>query len=139
MERVLTEQFETVEPDVDLVSVVRRMRETGADDTVVVEGDEPVGVITYRDVAVRTYGEDRVSDDLTAEDVMTPDPVTITTDVGLIEAARMMSDTGVRRLPVVDSEGSLLGMLEAYDLTRLVADELSEMLDEVIEAQRPRY
>ncbi|WP_316043087.1 CBS domain-containing protein [Haloplanus rubicundus] len=59
-------------------------------------------------------------------------------EVGFYEAAQVMSENGVRRLPVCDESDELVGIITADDLTGLLADE-NQQPASVIRAQRPAY
>ena len=105
---------------------------------VVIDGDEPVGIVTDRDLATRVIGAGRDPSSLTAADVMTDDPVTIGENDGFYQATELMGDHGVRRLPVTDDDGGLAGIITADDLQELLADEHAHLAG-VIQAQRPPY
>jgi CBS domain-containing protein len=105
---------------------------------VVTDSKEPVGIITYRDLAVRVLSDERDAAGLKAEDVMSDELCTAHPDDGLAEAAQMMSENAVRRLPVCDDNGELQGIITADDTTELLTDE-QHQLAEVIRAQRPAY
>jgi acetoin utilization protein AcuB len=72
---------------------------------------------------------------MTAADVMTPDPITLTAEASLDEAAQLMRERGIRHVPVVDAQGGLVGMLSDRDLAiagpgSIVADEVDATLGE---------
>ena len=60
----------------------------------------------------------------TVGEIMTPDPLVLRTDLGLTEAIGALNARGVRRAPVVDASGALLGMVTLDDLLPAVASEL---------------
>ena len=64
---------------------------------------------------------------LTVGDVMTPDPLTLTLNVGVTEAIEFLHMNRVRRAPVVDGAGNLVGMITLDDLLPAVARELEEL------------
>jgi CBS domain-containing protein len=70
-----------------------------------------VGVLTDRDLALRVTARDLDPATVKVRDVMTPDPVACTPDLPLADAERAMADLQVRRLPVVDRAGTLVGYL----------------------------
>ena len=123
-------------------TAVTEIAETMADEAVgcvVITDDEtPVGILTDRDLTLRCVAEAADPTELTAQNVMTEDLETINRDAGFYDAVNHMSETGVRRLPVVDDNETLVGILTTDDLTELLADEQQE-LAEVIRAQRPPY
>ncbi len=104
---------------------------------VITDDESPVGIVTDRDLAVRVLAEDHDPSDQVARNVMTEDVRTIDRDAGFYEATELMSERGIRRLPVCDGD-RLEGIVTADDLTELLADEQGQFAD-VIRAQRPEY
>lgn len=87
----------------------------------------PIGILTDRDIV---RGQLRLAADLyclTVGDVMTPDPLMIPIDMGVTEAIEALHARGVRRAPVIDGAGSLLGIITIDDLLPAVARELEEL------------
>ena len=118
-------------PDKALAEAARTMLQTHVGSLVVIEGDgtarRPVGILTDRDIV---RGQLKCSADLfclTVGDVMTPDPLTITAHTEVTEAIEALRDRGVRRAPVVDGAGNLLGVITLDDLLPAVARELEEL------------
>lgn len=118
--------------------LAHQMRDESVGSVVITDGDSPVGIVTDRDLAMRVIAEGTDASDLTAEDVMSTDLHTVGPDAGFYEAAEVMSDNGIRRLPVCTEEDELVGIITADDLTELLADE-QQQLASVIQAQRPSY
>jgi CBS domain-containing protein len=87
----------------------------------------PVGILTDRDIV---RGQLRLGADLfclTVRDVMTPDPLTIAADLGVTQTIQAMRVRGVRRAPVVDGSGQVVGIISLDDLLPAVARELGEL------------
>lgn len=107
------------------------MRVHHVGDLVVVEDragrPHPIGILTDRDIAVEVVAAGVNPEALTAGDIMTPDLATLRESEGLYEALRYMRDKGVRRMPVVDSDGALVGILTLDDLLTLLAEELTNV------------
>jgi len=98
---------------------------------IVVDGDgkggKPIGMLTDRDIV---RGQLRLSADLfclTVGDVMTPDPLILNANIGVTEAIEALQARAVRRAPVVDGAGNLLGIVTLDDLLPAVAHELEEL------------
>lgn len=123
------------ESSVGDVAADLRSENVGA--VVITDGDEPVGVVTDRDIAVAVADRDDVGS-ATAEDVMTEDPVTLRADAEGIEISRAIGDHGVRRLPVVDDDGTLVGIVTLDDLVATIGEQLANVAD-TIETQSPDY
>ena len=92
-----------------------------------------VGLITYRDIVIRALAEGQDARAVTAESVMTTALHTVRPNDRVIEAIRKMGDKQVRRLPVVDREGNLRGIISMADIAlETEADrELGEALEEI--------
>jgi CBS domain-containing protein len=92
-----------------------------------------VGLITDRDIVIRAIAEGGDARGMRAEEVMTTDLHTVRPNDRVIEAIRKMGDRQVRRLPVVDREGSLRGIISMADVAlETEADrELAEALEEI--------
>lgn len=121
-------QPQTVYRDEPLADAARLLCDRHVGALVVVKrGDplrRPVGVLTDRDIV---RGEFRRGVDLyllTVGEAMTPDPLVLRTDLGLTEAIDALNARCVRRAPVVDASGALLGMVTLDDLLPAVAREL---------------
>jgi predicted transcriptional regulator len=87
----------------------------------------PVGIVTDRDLVVEVMAPELVQMVITVGDIMGPKLVTVQDGMGIYESIRYMRVEGVRRLPVVDSRGGLIGILALDDLLELLAEELLEL------------
>lgn len=96
---------------------------------IVVDGARPAGLVTDRDVALRVLIDGRDAGSTKVGDLGGDPPVTLSEDLSIQEASGRMRRFGLRRMPVVDAEGNLVGMLTLDDLVRLVAEELGALAD----------
>jgi len=127
----------TADPETPVADLAATMEEESVGSVVITVDEAPVGIVTDRDLTVRVLGAGLDPTEQTAEDVMTDGLRTAEPDAGFHEAASMMADHGIRRLPVSDG-GTLVGIITADDVTELLADE-QQMLGDIIRAQRPEY
>jgi predicted transcriptional regulator len=99
-----------------------------------------VGVITDRDITVRAVAKGVDLNDAMVGDFMTPSPLTIGPDINVEDAADMMADAQVRRLPVIQ-DGGLVGIVSLGDLAVDVgeADLLAETLERISEPVRSEH
>lgn len=84
----------------------------------VTSGGRVVGMITDRDIAMAAYHQGRPLHELQVASAMAKQPRTVTPEDALEDALRLMSEHQVRRLPVVDPQGRLKGLLSMNDLAR---------------------
>lgn len=103
----------------------------------VAEDDTPTGIVTDRDIALEVTDADDVGS-LSAEEVMTEDPVTLREDAEDIEIPRVIGEHGVRRIPIVDENDELSGIVTLDDLVATIGEELDAVAD-TIEKQSPGY
>jgi CBS domain-containing protein len=87
----------------------------------------PIGIVTDRDVVVEVNAVDLNPNVITVGDIMATELVTVREDEGLLEAMEIMRFKGVRRLPVVDRAGGLVGIISIDDLLEVLAEEMTGM------------
>ena len=87
----------------------------------------PVGMVTDRDLVVEVIAREQPFASCTVSAVMSATVVCVPETAGVIEAIQLMRSHGVRRVPVVDAGGALVGILAADDLLDLLAEELSAL------------
>ena len=87
----------------------------------------PVGIVTDRDVVVEVNAVDLNPNVITVGDIMTPGLVTVREEEGALEAIEIMRSKRVRRLPVVDRAGGLVGIISIDDLLEVLAEEMTGM------------
>ena len=119
---VMTTEVETVQMNSSLeeVASIMKVENVGAV-PVVDEDDDLVGIITDRDIVLRCVAEGKNPADTNVEEVLTHELETIEPDVDVEEAARLMADRQIRRLPVCE-EGELVGMVSIGDLAVKISD-----------------
>lgn len=87
----------------------------------------PVGIVTDRDLVVEVEAMDLDPKVITVGDIMTSELVTVPENLGVLEAMEVMRFKGVRRLPVVDSEGRLAGIITIDDFLEVLAEEFTDL------------
>ena len=114
---VMTRSVETVSPDQTAKEAASFMLRAEAGSIPVCENDRVIGMITDRDIAVRGVAEG-LGPDAPVRDLMSRDIICAHEDDDLDEVARRMSNEQVRRLPVLDSNERLVGIVSLGDLSR---------------------
>lgn len=127
----------TSPPDTEVKELAKSMDEEGIGDVIIAEDEQPVGIVTDRDIAL-AYGQGENLDSMVAEDIMTEDPATIHEDAEDVDLPKKMSDEKVRRMPVVNDDGELVGIVTLDDVVSVTGEELKNVA-KVIEAQSPEY
>jgi len=128
---IMTPDPETCQPGDTLQAVARKMGEGDFGSMPVVEGGRLVGVVTDRDITIRGVAEGLASDAEISE-VMTSDPVCVSPETDLEEAAEIMQEEQIRRLFVTDDDDRLIGVVALADVALAEDDDLSgETLEEI--------
>lgn len=108
---------ETVRPDDSVKHAASVMQAIDVGPLPVCDGERVVGIITDRDITVRTVAAGLDPTTTTVRDAMTPDIVYVRADQDVADAVDLMRQHEVRRLPVIDG-GRLVGMVALADLAR---------------------
>lgn len=127
----------TASGDDSVGDIAERLRSENVGAVVITDGERPIGIVTDRDIVVALTEHDGVGS-LVAEDVMTEDPATIHADDEGMEISRAIGEHGVRRLPVVDDDETLVGIVTLDDLVATIGEQLDNVAD-TIESQSPDY
>jgi len=130
----LGEQFHrdvaTVEPEATLADAGKLMKDRNVGDVVVVEYDEPIGILTDRDLAMAVT-VDGAGPQTPVSEVMSRPVVTIREEQGVFNATQYMLGYQIRRLPVVNEDDKLVGIVTLDDMLSLLSRELANVIKSV--------
>ena len=120
-----------VQRDESVLQAAKLMRQHHVGNVVVVEERNgrrvPVGIVTDRDLVVEIIAPELDSTVITVGDIAVAELATVRENNGVFEAIQYMRNKGVRRLPVVDDGGGLVGIVTLDDLLVLLAEELGAL------------
>ncbi|HWJ59591.1 MAG TPA: CBS domain-containing protein [Sphingomicrobium sp.] len=114
---VMTTDVETIEADQTVREAASFMLRADAGSIPVTDGERLIGMITDRDIAVRGVAQGR-GPDTTVRELMTDDVVSVRSDDNVDDVAAKMSEAQVRRVPVIDQDDKLCGIVSLGDLSR---------------------
>ncbi len=136
-EELMTTNVACCSPDDRLQDVAAMMVANDCGAIPVIDGNDSkriMGIITDRDIVVRTLAEGRNPLDMAARDVMTHDVSTVTPQTSAEDLLNLMESRQVRRVPVVNERGSLVGIVAQADVARRApAGKTAEVVKEVSE------
>ncbi|TMM24053.1 MAG: CBS domain-containing protein [Actinobacteria bacterium] len=122
----------TIDADQTVAYAARMMRDEDVGLAPVVEGQRLVGTLTDRDIAVRVVAEGKDPQVVKVREVASTDLVTVDPQQDLDEALRLMADHQVRRLPVVENEGRVVGVLAQADIAEEAKPKkVGELVEEI--------
>lgn len=117
--------------EMSLPEAAQLMRENHVGDLVVVDEVDgkrvPVGIVTDRDMVIEVIAKSLDLNEFSVGDIMGPQLVSVQEKEGVFETIRLMRAKGVRRIPVVNQDGGLAGIVSADDMLDLLAEEMAEL------------
>ena len=126
------------EPNETAWQAAVRMRQRAVGTLVVVkQAKQPIGILTDRDLMERVVAEANDGTNMRVETIMTRNPTTIAEDEPIQVALPRMRRGGFRRLPVVDREGSLVGLLSIDDILMLLSEDIGQ-IGQIVRRETPR-
>jgi CBS domain-containing protein len=132
--KLMTVRPRTVKVGDSVVDAAKLMRGEDAGIAPIVDGDRLVGVVTDRDIAVRVVAEGRDPQATRVEEIASHDLITIDPEQELDDALSTMAQHQVRRLPVVEEDGTLIGIVAQADVARPVdAERTGELVEQISE------
>jgi CBS domain-containing protein len=124
IQETMTSNPTTISPDTTAAEAAQIMKSEDIGSLPIVEDDNLIGVVTDRDLAIRIVAEGRGADTPVGE-IASKDVVTVDPQQSIEEAARLMAEHQIRRLPVVEEDGRLVGILAQADIAQSGHDALT--------------
>ena len=116
VQEVMTSDVSYVTPDTSILEIARKMRDDDIGSVPVVENDRLVGMVTDRDIVIRVLAEGRTQSG-TARDAMSPGILYCFDDESVEDVLDKMGDQQIRRLPVLNRDKRLVGVVSLGDLS----------------------
>jgi CBS domain-containing protein len=113
---VMTRNPCAIDAEKPVTHAAKMMKEENVGFAPIVEGDRVVGTLTDRDIALKVVAEGLDPQSTTVRDIASTDLVTVDPEQNLDEALRLMAQNQVRRLPVVEEDGRLVGVVAQKDV-----------------------
>ena len=129
---IMTKNVRTATREMSLSEVAALMRDGDMGAVPVVDDGKLIGIVTDRDIVVRAVATGKTADTAIGE-VMTTELFTVAPDDFVFEAIRLMGDKQIRRIPVVNADSSLTGIIAMADVALEMEDEreIAETLEEI--------
>jgi CBS domain-containing protein len=129
---LMTSNPHSIESDSSVVEAARIMRDEDVGLVPVVEGGRLVATVTDRDISIRVVAEQKDPASTKVQEIASTDLVTVDPQQDLDEALRLMAQHQVRRLPVVEEDGRLVGIVAQADVARGADDsKTGELVEEI--------
>jgi CBS domain-containing protein len=129
---VMTPDPCTIDADKDVAYAAKMLKDEDVGVAPIVEGDQLVGVLTDRDIAIKVVAEGKDPKTTNVRDVASKDIVTVDPQQDLDEVLRLMARHQVRRIPVVEEDGKVVGIVAQADIARTGDDtKTGELVEEI--------
>jgi len=125
---LIKRDIETLPPDASCEDAARLMKEREIGCIVVSVDDEPVGILTDRDIVTRVVAVGDTPNEVSIGDVMSDTPIFLGEDRSVDRAIQTMNENTIRRLIVVDDEGLLEGVVTLDDILEFVSRQISRIV-----------
>lgn len=134
---VMTPNPRTVQPGDTLQAAAQAMDELNVGVLPVVEGSRLVGLLTDRDIVIRSTSAGQDPRTATVADAMTAEVRSLPEDAQVLDAVRTMEEGQLRRVPVVDAGGTLVGIVSLGDLAAAGTPEAGDALEAISTPAEP--
>ena len=115
---IMTQNPVTIAADATVADAAVIMRRKDIGSVIVVEDGRPSGILTERDIVTKVAAENRQAARVAVRDIMTSPVVSIHPHEEVVDAAKLMAQKKIRRLPVVE-DGRLIGVITENDILRI--------------------
>ena len=121
----------TAKEDASITEIAKIMKENNVGSVVIVDEEKRgVGIVTERDICYKVVAEEKNAREINAKDIMTRRIVSVAPEKSIIEAAKLMIKRKIRRLPVVDKDNRVIGIITSSDIMSISPNEI-EILNEL--------
>jgi CBS domain-containing protein len=137
LKKIINNRVVTVEPETKVADVARKMSDENIGAILVCDDDgKPRGIVTDRDIIIRCVAKNVDVNDCTVEQILSEPVETINETDGLFDCIQKMNVVGVRRMPVVDQTGKVIGVVSFGDLIDVLSRELTSLAEGVTPASK---
>ncbi len=130
---ICNRQVIIAESNASIQEIAKLMREYHVGNVVIVEEQQglrfPIGILTDRDIIIELVAKGADLTSVTAGDVMSTEIFNANEEDDVIDTIKQMRSKGIRRMPVVDKQGALVGIVALDDLLDLLAEQLKDLAD----------
>ncbi len=124
----------TAEPENTALEIARKMKEEDVGSVIIVENNKPIGIVTREDITIKVVADSLEPSNTKAKEIMNQPLVTCSEKDDILDVAMIMNKYGYERLPVVDEENRLKGIISIREILA-IAPGLIEIFKERLETR----
>jgi len=125
----------TIQSDTSVARAAMAMCRDEVGSCIVLQNNLPIGIVTEEDINCKVVAKDRKPGEVLVKEVMSTPLITVRSDKTVRDAAHMIIQNRVRRLPVIDEENKVIGIVTVRDILT-VSTEINELMNDLIEINR---
>lgn len=127
LKTLMTEDVTYLPSTASVLDAAKFMTSMNVGSVIVADDESPTGLITDRDVVAKVIALGKDAGKTKIKDVMVSPVVTISEDKDIIDATKLMSSHGIRRLPITDVKGKLAGVISLDDVILVLSREMENI------------
>lgn len=127
LKELMTEDVTYLPATATVLDAAKFMTSMNVGSVIIADGESPCGLITDRDVVAKVIAHGKDSSTTIIGEVMVSPVVTISEDKDIMEATKLMSTHGIRRLPITDAKGNLAGVISLDDVLLSISKEMGNV------------
>ncbi|MHA1229708.1 MAG: CBS domain-containing protein [Candidatus Helarchaeota archaeon] len=118
IEDIMISDVKTLDVSSTVKDVVKEMDKNEIGSVIITKEGKPIGIITERDIVQKVVVKDKDANKLTASEIMSSPLKTGNKSMSLLDAVRILVLNRIKKLPILDDNGSLIGIISLFDLVR---------------------
>lgn len=122
VKEIMTTKVCKANKEENVQEVAKKMVNFGVGSAVIVENNKPVGIVTEKDLIMKVVAKNVIPASVKVSEIMSSPLITIKPTTSVREAANIMMKKGIRRLPIVNNEGELIGIITDNDILNVALD-----------------
>ena len=127
LERLCKQEVVTIPPDATVLEAAKLMQANHVGCLVVTTDARPIGILTDRDIVLKIVAGEKKAAETPVSKIMTTNPTMVNVNYDVLDAARLMRNRGVRRLPVVNEHRLLFGIITMDDMLTAFGAEAGDL------------
>ncbi len=124
---LMTKELTSLPSAATVLDAAKYMTDMNVGSVIVVDDDKPSGILTDRDIVTKVLSQDKDPKTTRIRDIMTSPAVTISEDKDIVDVTRLMSSHKIRRFPVVDANGKIIGVITLDDVLVFLGQEMQNI------------
>jgi predicted transcriptional regulator len=125
---LMTKEITSLPENATVLDAAKYMTDMNVGSVIITDGkNKPVGILTDRDIVTKVIANEKEPKSVKVKDIMTSPVTTINVEKDIIDATRLMAEHWIRRLPVVDQTGKVVGVMSLDDILIFLGQEIQNI------------